>query len=290
VELRTKIGVVGCIGNYEANSGPAPNYRKYWPYNYSGNNSQFWHSYDYGPVHFCFIYQRWQNYEMVDSLAQQAWIKNDLETSTKPWKILIFHPPVYTLENDPKYYNRHNEFYDEICNDQEKYGVNMLLNGHEHKYSNWLVNGVHHLTLGGGGANIGKLPNEPDEVLDPENPNIIGLHGKYHFAKFDVQEEYMKVTIIYCTDKVNKIWSIYDEFIIPRSYIIKDGEDIVWDDHGVHYYADNITIEEGGSLTIKGDIEFQRDGKIIIEPGGELILDNALLTSLGDYTNYVETY
>lgn len=287
VELRTKIGVVGCKGNHEDDG---TNYRKYWPYAYPSNAPSFWHSYDYGPIHFCFVDQRWPNYDLTDSLAQIAWIKNDLKTSTKPWKIMVFHPPVYTLEKDPELYNIEREFIDEICNDHEQYGVNMVLNGHEHQYSNWLVNSVHHLTLGGGGAPIGKSPYEPDEVLDMENPNIIGLHGQYHFAKFDMQGDYMKVTITYCTDKDNKIWSIYDEFIIPHSYIIKDGENIIWEDHGVHYYADNIRVEDGGSLTIKGDIEFQRDGSIIIEPGGKLTVDGALLTSLGNYKTYQETH
>lgn len=281
IALRTKIGVVGCIGNHEANTGEAENYRKYWPYDYPVDEDFFWYSYDYGPVHFCFADQRWQTSSLSDADTQKTWIRNDLEMSNKPWKILVFHPPVYTLAKDPSTFNSEKTFFDGICDSTEKYGVNLVLNGHVHEYSNWLVNGVHHLTLGGGGAS-----RYPGELLvladDPLNPNIIRFQKDWHFAKFDVTDDYIRVKV----PLYDSIWEIFDEFIIPHSFTIKSGESIVWEDHGVHYYADEIRIEDGGLLTIKGNVEFQRDGKIIIEPGGQLTVDSALLSCLGDETHW----
>ncbi|MEA3505762.1 MAG: metallophosphoesterase, partial [Bacteroidota bacterium] len=289
INLRTKIGVVGCIGNHEADSLEAENYRKYWPYNYPVDEDYFWHSYDYGPVHFCFADQRWPDWHgshIYD--IQKNWIRNDLQSSNKPWKILVFHPPVYTMTVDLSY-NFEKEFFDGICDSTETYGINMVINGHVHNYSNWLVNGVHHLTLGGGGAT--KDPNEPDLLVDdPTNPNIIKYSEAWpnrHYAKFDVNDEYTRVKVpLYISDNN---WEIFDEFIIPHSFTIKSGESVVWEDHGVHYYADEIRVEDGGELTIKGDVEFQRDGRIIVEPGGRLTVDGALLTCLGEY-NDIETH
>ena len=284
VELRTKIGVVGCIGNHEGgNCGTnAPNFRKYWSYDYPDAEPNFWHSFDYGPVHFCFADQRWQHQTLGNPEIQKDWIKNDLKESNKSWKVLVFHPPVYTCTQDPNDYNSEIDFFDEILNDPEKYGVNMVLNGHVHKYSDWLVNGVHHLTLGGGGA-----PRDEEDVIednDPNNPNIVRYQTNWHFAKFEVNNDYIKVKVPYCTDDTSS-WDILDEFIIPHSFIIDSGENIVWEDHACHYYADSIRVKTGGVLTIKGDVEFQRDGGIIVEPGGKLIVDNALLTCLGDYND-----
>ncbi|MCD6111745.1 MAG: family 16 glycosylhydrolase, partial [Bacteroidales bacterium] len=283
VELRTKIGVVGCIGNHEGEDcgTNAPNFRKYWPYDYPVIDS-FWHSYDYGPVHFCFADQRKPGQTLGNPDIQKHWIKKDLEESNKPWKVLVFHPPVYTCAQDPNNFNSEIEFFDSLLNDPEKYGVNMVLNGHVHKYSDWLVNGVHHLTLGGGGAS--KDEEDTLKVVDPNNPNIIRYQKNWHFAKFEVHNDYIKVKIPYWDDKSS--WDTLDEFIIPHSFIIDSGENIVWEDHGCHYYADSIRVKTGGILTIKGDVEFQRDGGIIVEPGGKLILDNALLTCLGDYVDY----
>jgi hypothetical protein len=284
VEMRTKIGVVGCIGNHEANYGNAPNYRKYWPYDYPDVVPDFWHSFDYGPVHFCFADQRWQNFCLQDAENQKNWIKSDLEESNKPWKILVFHPPVYTCSINPNDYNCEKDFFDVILNDTETYGVNIVLNGHIHKYSNWLVNGVHHLTLGGGGAIIRN--EDPSEVDDFDISDIIRWQTNWHFAKFEVHNDYIKVEVPYYKDDISN-WDILDEFIIPHSFVIKEGEDIVWEDHGCHYYADNIRVETGAVLTIKGDVEFQRDGGIIVEPGGKLVVDNALLTCLGDFNNKI---
>ena len=288
IKLRTRIGVVGCIGNHEADYNEAANYRKYWPYDYAENIDNFWYSYDYGPVHFCFADQRWPNYSMSDSATQIAWIRNDLKTSNKRWKILVFHPPVYSIDADPDQYNINKTFFDGLCDSTEVYGVNMVLNGHIHKYSDWLVNGVHHLTLGGGGSH--KKSNPLPYVKDTTNPNIIRYltDNHYHFAKIDIHNQYAKIKITYWNNHDNA-WKIYDEFITPHSFTINDGENIIWEVHGVHYYADSVVVKTGATLTIKGDIEFERDGKIIVEPGGKLILDNALLTCLGVY-NDTETH
>jgi hypothetical protein len=289
IALRTKIGVVGCIGNHEKYSGEAEYYRKYWPYDYPEDEDYFWYSYDYGPVHFCFVDQRMpgpgnQYPGSHISDIQKDWVRNDLETSNKQWKILVFHPPVYTMAVDSSY-NFEREFFDGICDSTDVYGVNMFINGHVHRYSDWLVNNVHHITLGGGGSY--KDPNEPDAPdNDPTNPDIIKYSNKpFHYAKFDVNDEYVRVKVPLYNDN----WVIFDEFIIPHSFTIKSGESVVWEDHGVHYYADEIRVEDGGLLTIKGEVEFQRDGKIIIEPGGQLTVDGALLTCLGEY-NDTETH
>ena len=289
IKLRTRIGVVGCIGNHEADYNEAANYRKYWPYDYAENIDNFWYSYDYGPVHFCFADQRWPDWNSsIISETQQAWIRNDLKTSNKRWKILVFHPPVYSKDADPDQYNINKTFFDGLCDSTEVYGVNMVLNGHIHVYSDWLVNGVHHLTLGGGGSH--KKSNPLPYVKDTTNPNIIRYltDNHYHFAKIDIHNQYAKIKITYWNNHDNA-WKIYDEFITPHSFTINDGENIIWEDHGVHYYADSVVVKTGATLTIKGDIEFERDGKIIVEPGGKLILDNALLTCLGVY-NDTETH
>ncbi len=279
IELRSKVGVVGCIGNHEYNG---TNYRKYWPYNYPSN--LFYYSYDYGPVHFCYVAQKYPNSQITQQ--QIDWVKGDLHNSSKPWKILVFHPPVYSINNDPNGYNTEKSFFDDICNNHSYYGVNLVINGHIHKYSDWLVNGVHHLTLGGGGA--AKKSNPLPYVKDPDNPNIIryldDYDNHYHFAKIDIHNQYAKIKITYWNSD-NNIWEIYDEFIVPHSFTINNGENITWEDHGVHYYADSVVVKTGGTLTIKGYVEFERDGKIIVEPGGKLILDNALLTCLGHYND-----
>ncbi|GEM_PF-1775815 len=48
----------------------------------------------------------------------------------------------------------------------------------------------------------------------------------------------------------------------------------------------DIVVQAGGSLTIQNDLYFVEEARIIIEPGGELIIDGALLTKANTYANH----
>ncbi len=61
--------------------------------------------------------------------------------------------------------------------------------------------------------------------------------------------------------------------------VIEDGEDILWDTDVKRGLRNNIRIEAGGQLTIKGEISMPREGKITINPGAKLIIDGGTLTN-----------
>lgn len=50
----------------------------------------------------------------------------------------------------------------------------------------------------------------------------------------------------------------------------------IWDEY--YYNRGNITIKDGGKLTIKGTVSNAETAKIVVEPGGELIVNGGLLT------------
>ena len=55
--------------------------------------------------------------------------RNDT-TDDEIW--VVEHPPVYTLETFPDTFNVEKPFIDSICDDPDKYGVDMVINGHVH--------------------------------------------------------------------------------------------------------------------------------------------------------------
>lgn len=63
-----------------------------------------------------------------------------------------------------------------------------------------------------------------------------------------------------------------------KHYTITQGEDITWD-YAVGWSIGSITIEEGATLTLKAPVYFAEDAKIIVERGGQLIIDGGTLTS-----------
>lgn len=262
VMMLSEIAVMGTLGNHETYGyGGGAIYKKYWPYPYQDIQGEetYNYSFDYGPVHFICI--QLINEDAIIDEDQENWIINDLTNTTKPWKVMIFHAPGYSNGghvNCPAAQN----VLQPIC---EQYGVQLVIAGHNHYYAHWLVNGVHHLTLGGGGV----YTNNPNEGI---GELIAG--GFHHFAKISIIEDDMSINII-DLEGIDR-----DPFHIPLSYNICDDENTIWENG--NYYADEIRICTGSILTIKTTVKFEENGKIIIESGGKLILDDGLLTSAFD--------
>lgn len=68
---------------------------------------------------------------LVSLLQQRAWLKKVLKASDKKWKIVMMHHPVYSVRN-----GRNNFFFRYAFRPLfEEYGVDMVLQGHDHGYS-----------------------------------------------------------------------------------------------------------------------------------------------------------
>ncbi len=91
----------------------------------------------------------------------------------------------------------------------ESKGVKLVLQGHQHYYSRCNVNGIHYLTIGGGGGNLS------DTLYDL--PQLIMVKKVHHFAKFDISGDKMEVTVI------NDNNEIIDSFTVngKKSFIEK---------------------------------------------------------------------
>jgi hypothetical protein len=151
-----------CMGNHE---GSGVLFSKYFPYPFVAN--RYW-SFDYGPAHFVVVDQ----YVPYNSGSiQHTWIANDLAASTKPWKFVYLHEPGWsaggghgnnvTVQNDIQ----------PLC---ELYGVSLVFAGHNHYYARAAVNGVQHVTTGGGGA--------PLHVPDLGYPNVVAGSSANHYC------------------------------------------------------------------------------------------------------------
>ncbi len=261
IALKAILPVMGVKGNHEF---AGTNYKKYWPYSYAENGS-FFYSFDYGPVHFCIL--EIDSYDIINfpEQAQIEWLlETDLNNTDKKWKVLSFHVPGFASGPHPNFDYVQNTI-QPIC---EEFGVQMVIVGHNHNYAHWMVNGVHHLTLGGGGGGL-------------YSPNIDGaLKDKrcYHFAQFDIENDMMDIILNYY-DENEQVWkNDFDSFTLPHSLKICDGMEETWDEDIT--YADEIRVCSGSKLTINASVGFVEGGKIIIEPEGELVLDGGILTNV----------
>lgn len=162
LDFHSKIPLMGVRGNHE-NYTPAKGsefatvFYKYFPYTFasgSTNGDNMYYSFDYGPVHIAVLDQYDGNpYQNSIGSVQKTWLENDLANSSKPWKFVMVHEPGWSAASTTKSEHPNNtdvqNTIQPIC---VQNGVQVIFGGHNHYYAHSLKDGVHHFTLGGGGA------------------------------------------------------------------------------------------------------------------------------------------
>jgi predicted phosphodiesterase len=194
----------GVKGNHDnSGTGYSTTFPKYFPFPYPNAtlvpgtaatyNNLYW-SFDYGPVHFTLV-DEYSSF--APGSAQYNWLVNDLATTTKPWKILIYHEPAYSAGSDAD--NTAVRALEPLIT---QYNVDLVYSGHSHNYARTGVynlaqaNGdqialnVPHFTSGGGGAPV----YQPDMTNKGSYPHVITAWPAYEFIAFDVEGETLTMT------------------------------------------------------------------------------------------------
>ena len=174
IDFRANVPVAGCRGNHE---GPGTIFQKYYPYPYVNN---FYWSFDYGPIHVTVVDQ-YAPY--TTGTAQHDWIANDLATTTKPWKFVMFHSPAWSA------YGWHANNTTAQAHLQPLFTANdvsLVIAGDNHYYARCDVDGVQHITTGGGGA----------PLYSPQNgqPYVVSSKRAYHHCEIDIQGDTLTFT------------------------------------------------------------------------------------------------
>jgi hypothetical protein len=117
--------------------------------------------------------------------AQYNWLVNDLTASTKNWKFIVLHEPGWSAGGG---HDNNTTVQAVIQPLAEQYGVVMVFGGHNHYYARAVVNGVQHLTVGGGGA--------PLHTPDPNMPYIVTTSESYSFAKITIDANVLTCTVV----------------------------------------------------------------------------------------------
>ena len=192
--LRTQdanLADIGIRGNHE---GSATFWKQYWPEPFQ-SDGLYW-SFDYGPMHFAMM-DAYTAYNAGS--AQYNWLKADLAASTKTWKFVAIHEPGWSAGGG----HANNTT---VQNDLQpllvQYGVSILFAGHNHYYARASVNGVTHLTLGGGGA--------PQYTPATGQPNIVVISKSYSFGEFTISGNTLTAKV------VNNSGATIDTFTITK--------------------------------------------------------------------------
>ncbi|MCX7879251.1 MAG: metallophosphoesterase family protein [Ignavibacteria bacterium] len=191
-ELIARVPFFNSLGNHEAQTELT---KVFLQAPKSSSNDEYYYSFDYGDAHFLIL-----NTETNVSPGSPQWkfAESDLANTNKKWKIVAFHIPAYSFGKHPPN-KKMQEMTTQIF---EKYGVDLVLNGHNHFYQRNLVNGIYHITTGGGGSPL----YEPTY----EGPYIQKSVKDYHYGIMDISKDSIVVKIYDLRDK------IIDEFTIKK--------------------------------------------------------------------------
>jgi hypothetical protein len=154
------------MGNHE---GSGVLFTQYFPYPFVAG--RYW-SFDYGPAHFTVVDQ-YTSYG--PGSAQLAWIEADLAATAKAWKFICLHEPGWSAGGHSNNTNVQN-YIEPLC---EEYGVAIVFAGHNHYYARAVVNGIQHITTGGGGA--------PLYDPNPTYPNIVACAKAHHACMVEIE-------------------------------------------------------------------------------------------------------
>lgn len=140
------------IGNHELYDETATfvyptRYLANWSLPTANSGTEFYYSFDKGPVHFAVLDTFWSSY--TTGSAQNNWLKNDLAASTKPWKIVYGHDGPYISEDGASHGS--SSMRTHLVPVFQQYGVDLYLHGHYHHYERNVVNGVTYIDQGTGG-------------------------------------------------------------------------------------------------------------------------------------------
>ncbi len=210
IKFLSQVPVNGAKGNHEDDGGYSIYFPKYYPFPWtqvsqvgtSGSlpelNNFFW-SFDYGPVHVTIVDQ-YSEQKTVNGQAgtsgpsvgstQYNWLVNDLSSTTKPWKILIYHEPAWNAGT-----HTNNLYAQQIMDPLVKqYNVDVVYTGHSHNYtrcgvystqttSDSIVPNVPYVTEGDSGA--------PNDAVDLTNATSGSSQGWRHILVADSTYSYM---------------------------------------------------------------------------------------------------
>jgi len=176
------------LGNHERDSEI---YFKYFDLPDNGKDGRYY-SFTYSNVLVVGL-----DYDELLSGDQKNWLIKQLKASDADFKIVVFHIPLYSSgKRPPNVFLR--KIYVPIF---KKYGVQLVLNGHDHFYERSVdSNGIQYVVTGGGGAPLYDFVRKIPESVVRVKVN--------HFMIFDVSGKRMDAKAIDIDGKVIDTFTI----------------------------------------------------------------------------------
>lgn len=114
------------------------------------------------------------NREFFHLWSQRQWLEEQLQQSEAKWKILVLHHPLYSIKGNNNLIQRW--MFDDLV---RQYGVDLVLQGHEHAYARWI-----------GGVDKNGAPAVPVYTISHCSPKNYRINFDERFDKFGISSRY----------------------------------------------------------------------------------------------------
>lgn len=160
------------------------------------------------------------NREFFYLWTQRKWLEEQLQHSEAKWKILILHHPLYSIKGNNNMVQQW--MFDDLV---RQYGVDLVLQGHEHAYARWI-----------GGVYKNGAPAVPVYTVSHCSPKNYRINFDERFDKFGISSRYYQTvsangdTLTMATYDANT-HALYDSLMVvvspTNAHLVKDlGKDI----------------------------------------------------------------
>lgn len=168
----------------------------------------------YGPVQFFLLDS---NRELPYLLTQRHWLEKQLRQSTARWKIVVLHHPLFSIKGNNNLIQRW-MFNDLI----ERYGVDLVLQGHEHAYARM----TRHTDDG--------RPTTPVYTVSHCSPKNYRIEFSDRFDKYGITSRYYQTISVSADTLAVAAYEVYGHTLYDSLLIVKHGGESQIIDQGRH--------------------------------------------------------
>jgi len=134
------------LGNHDMRSDGVAYLKNFFLPTNNPKKDEKYYSFDYGDVHFVALDS---TAKFGPTTEQGIWLEADLAKTLQPWKVVYFHHAVYSSGRHGSSLGRRAD----LAPTMVKYGVDLVLTGHDHHYERTKsIDGTVYIVTGGGGA------------------------------------------------------------------------------------------------------------------------------------------
>lgn len=152
-ELIDSVPVYPVLGNHDVLTDNGEPFLNAFQLPAESSGTERYYSFDFGPLHVAALdSELYYEDESIPVEEQKEWLRQDLASTDRPWKVVVIHRPPYSSS---PYHGGDRRILEDLVSIFKEEGVDVVFGGHEHVYERLKpINGVTYFVTGGGGGDL----------------------------------------------------------------------------------------------------------------------------------------